>query len=90
MTTTRDKGQDCPNCGILLDAMTSTNGDFKPKAGDATICFNCGQVMILTKTLIRKIPSARQLTRLQSDTKGWAKIQYIVALVKEMHSNQIN
>lgn len=35
----------CLDCGYKFDAATSAYGDRKPKAGDITMCINCGHLM---------------------------------------------
>lgn len=43
----------CPNCGDMLDAATHTSGDFsvQPSMGDASMCLNCGAILIFDKNM---------------------------------------
>ena len=46
MKTTRfDNQSRCPECGHKLDAATDINENKAPKAGDISLCINCGAVL---------------------------------------------
>jgi len=59
----------CPNCGYELSAAT---GFAKPKAGDATLCLNCGHFMIFTHRLRLRKPTSAELLK-------WAGNKELVA-----------
>jgi hypothetical protein len=47
MTATSRAGR-CPACGYLTDAVAGLNTPGAPDIGDATLCLNCGHVMVFT------------------------------------------
>jgi hypothetical protein len=46
----------CPWCGAKCDAWTALDPCRSPKAGDAGMCFYCGQVMIYNTDLTLRKP----------------------------------
>lgn len=38
----------CPTCKSVLDCVTPLTGTEEPKAGEYSICFNCGEFLVFT------------------------------------------
>jgi len=50
----------CLCCGKRLDAATGVTGKHKPSAGAATICLDCGHVMVFGEDLRLRNPSEEE------------------------------
>jgi hypothetical protein len=50
MKEIRFKEVNAPCCGWRVDATQCLDGDFSPKPGDFSVCFNCGSWLVFTDT----------------------------------------
>jgi hypothetical protein len=55
--TARVPSRRCVQCGYKLDSVTAAYGDYKPKAGDASICAACGALAIIEPDLTLRAPT---------------------------------
>ena len=48
----------CPNCGVIVDGVTSVEGNEEatPKEGDWTICIYCCAALMFTKDIQLRLP----------------------------------
>jgi hypothetical protein len=58
--TTRTPEQKCLACNYKIDATTSAFGEHKPRAGDYTMCLNCGAVSIFKEDLTLRAPTPEE------------------------------
>jgi glutaredoxin len=54
MTTTTTLYATCPHCHAQHDAATALKNGRKPKPGDLTFCFDCGEWSALDDTLVQR------------------------------------
>ena len=55
---------ECPACGCVHDAVTSTNGEYGPRPGDVSICSQCGAINVFDEKLVlRLVPDAECATK---------------------------
>jgi hypothetical protein len=54
--------------------MTSET-DTLPRAGDPSICLNCGRLLIFNPDSSLREPQASEISELMSDRDSWAKIE---------------
>ena len=50
----------CPNCGYKLDPTIKGFGEHTPVAGDASICFNCGDIMVFNAYMSLRKPTPQE------------------------------
>jgi hypothetical protein len=69
----------CPSCGKVLDAATHpTADDIRPKVGDISICFYCGNLMAFGDELtLRKLTDAE--SNQLADDRGVIALQRVRA-----------
>lgn len=59
----------CPNCGICLDAATCVSDApaTKPSEGDVTVCINCGSPLCFNADLTLRIATYADFGKLSAD-----------------------
>lgn len=72
----------CLDCGKKLDAATSSTDDSSPSAGDVTICFYCGHVMVFAADLTLRAPTDTEMYEIAGD-KQLLQAQRLLARFKE-------
>jgi hypothetical protein len=50
----------CPKCRNKLDKAFCTTGDFKPRAGDFTLCAKCGVLLVFDDKLTLRFPTTEE------------------------------
>lgn len=50
----------CPYCGYKLEATSGAFGDYEPREGAMSICFNCTKVSIFDKDLKTRLPNEEE------------------------------
>jgi len=66
----------CPQCSYRLDASTKAHGEKgAPEEGDASVCINCGQVLIYAADLSLRKATAEEIRELMDNAKAWAVIE---------------
>ena len=65
ITTSRQRSQNCPNCGRYVDAVTGagidTDEPVAPNPGDTAMCAYCGALLIFGKQMeFRFVPPAEE------------------------------
>jgi uncharacterized protein with PIN domain len=77
----------CPQCDYKLDASTHIEGDEPkkaPKEGDASVCLNCGQVLIYAEDASLHKATVREIGELMSDNpEGWAAIEKAQMFIRQ-------
>lgn len=65
---TRVPLQHCPNCGVPLDATgrASASKD-RPQPGNATVCLNCGHLMVFADDMSLRAPTDAEVVELAAD-----------------------
>lgn len=65
---TRIPPYDCPSCGRRsLDRTASAAGEYRPKAGDITLCIRCGHALIFNADLTVRQPTAEERREIDAD-----------------------
>jgi hypothetical protein len=54
----------CPQCGGLLNAATSIDGEWKPEAGDLSICLECGAFLVFNQDQTVRKMAGEELKKL--------------------------
>lgn len=75
----------CISCGKTLDAASCLEDGSRPKPGDITVCFYCGQVMAFDNDL-----GLRHLTEPESkEVENDERINHAVKLIRLALKNRI-
>lgn len=77
-TTRFDKDSPCPHCGYVCDsATTAFEGNSRPKKGDFSICFGCGDLNEYTDSEggMQKLPQERMDALLDEAPEIWIEIK---------------
>lgn len=70
--------QPCWSCGYRMDSATEVTGRGKPKAGDFSLCFRCGDFAVFTgQALLRRQPTDEELAEFLADPRALAMQQRI-------------
>lgn len=65
----------CPRCSKEFTAATSVGpDDARPKPGDPTICFGCGELLVFGADLAPREPTADELAAFRV-SESWPEIQ---------------
>jgi hypothetical protein len=59
----------CTNCGKVLDGATCVGTDAAPDPGDATICINCGHLMVFDAALGLRELTAEEIRQMAGDER---------------------
>ena len=70
----------CLACGYEADAASCVGSDDRPAPGDATLCLNCGHLMIFDGSLRFREPSKAELVEFAGDKRIVAASNAIAAL----------
>jgi hypothetical protein len=65
--TTRFEPSPCTSCGKRLDAASHLDGKSVPVPGDATVCIECGHVMVFGENMRLRDPTPQEETGLVGD-----------------------
>lgn len=60
----RTSGAPCPVCKKTLDSACSPYTPEPPGAGDASICWHCGSLLIFGDDLLLRIPTGKEMKEL--------------------------
>ncbi len=66
MLQTRIAESQCLNCGKRLDCATHV-GPHQPKPGDATICLDCGHIMVFAQDMTLRNPTDEEMLTIAGD-----------------------
>lgn len=59
-----------------MNAATAGDGTLAaPTPGDASVCLNCGQLLIFDEQLVLGKPTRAQVAKMMDDEKHWALIE---------------
>lgn len=64
----------CPNCEIPLTGATGVETDEKPKKGDISICFACGEILEYGEFLTHQKISKEKLQELKDEAPDQYKM----------------
>jgi NMD protein affecting ribosome stability and mRNA decay len=74
----------CPQCDYQLTAATIAHGDEAlPEKGDASVCLNCGQLLIYESDLTLRRARVEELRELMQDADAWATIEKAQIIIRE-------
>lgn len=73
----------CLNCGKRLKLASSITTDARPDPGDATVCLDCGHVMVFADDLSVREPTDAEVIELAGDADLLATQEMLAALRKE-------
>jgi len=59
----------CLACGKLLDGATGINDDAHPDPDDWTVCIYCGHIMVFTRDLMLRNPTATEIRQIAGDSR---------------------
>lgn len=59
----------CLDCGKKLDGVQSLSGKSKPQAGDVTVCFHCGHIMVFADDGGLRNPTSREMYDIAGDKR---------------------
>lgn len=86
VVTTVTQNNKCPGCGTKVNAATGTDGVSVPVAGDLSVCFKCGTLLVFNKDLSVSLLDLEQLVSLDQDVRDeLEKIQIYVTSFKKNH-----
>lgn len=58
---------ECLRCGYHLDATSHLSKPISPKPGDLTVCANCHEVMVFTRSMNLRLPTEREVFEMADD-----------------------
>jgi len=70
----------CPHCGAEHDAAMPLAPGCMPLAGDASVCFDCGQPAVYAHDGLRRFPTPDEMAHLKKDFS----FNYITTLVRSV------
>jgi transcription initiation factor IIE alpha subunit len=87
VTTLMEHNDECPACGVKINAVTSTDGLAVPQAGDVSVCLKCGSMLEFNEDLTVKLIDLQELNTMEQETiTTLKKIQdYIRGTKKNLH-----
>jgi hypothetical protein len=59
----------CTNCGKALDRAAGIDNDAQPEPGDASICIECGHLMVWDENLELRDPTDKEIYELAGDPR---------------------
>lgn len=65
----------CPGCMYTMNRASDIAADALPRAGDPSICLNCGRILVFNSDLSLQSPTAEEISELMSDHDAWGKIE---------------
>lgn len=80
--TTRHKQSACLNCGKLLDASTSVDGDHAPSPGDATVCLDCQHLMMYADDMTLRNLTDEEMIEVAGDPRILTAMKVVAAFNK--------
>lgn len=64
----------CPACGASLNFSTQVDGDGSlPSAGDATLCAECGTVLVFVNTATLRLADATERAEFVERVRRWMR-----------------
>jgi hypothetical protein len=73
----------CPECFYRMDSAECIHGDGKPKSGDASICLNCGELLIFKPDLSLRRTTWLERSAMEQSPKQWQKIRKAQQLIAQ-------
>jgi len=71
-------------CGYrMTDCDNVHGGDPDPKAGDTSVCLNCGQILKFDSDLRLRKATAAEVRELMRDESAWRTIERAQQLIRE-------
>lgn len=80
----RHTATQCPDCGKVLDAAKSADGDRAPKPDDLSVCLYCGSILQFDAGMSLVALTPTELRRL--DPEDRAKAKYFQAEIRERNA----
>ena len=78
----------CPRCNYKLDAATKAHGENgPPDEGSASVCLNCGQVLIYEADLTLREATAEEIQSLMRDWDAWKVIEEVQHFIRQRGAN---
>ena len=71
----------CPVCGKGIDLTNPPRPNLKP--GHAAVCIGCAQVLLFNTDMSCRVPSAREMRRLQA-SPFWPLVEDVMAAVHRL------
>lgn len=65
MTYTRK--QDCPSCGILLNAASHFEGEASPEPGDVTVCATCKTILTFGEAMDLRLATQEEINEAEKE-----------------------
>jgi hypothetical protein len=73
----------CPECGKLIGAATSIDGEVKPTPERGVgVCLNCGTIFRFNKDLSIRKATSEELAQMMLDQEAWSAIQRLQAQIR--------
>jgi hypothetical protein len=73
----------CPQCNYVLTGASNPNGDGEPEPGCASVCLNCGQLMIFADDLTLRKANALDVRELMAWPEAWNTVQKAQMIIQQ-------
>lgn len=87
MATRRMPQSNCPACGKAFTATTNAVGDASPRAGDWTMCIDCGEMLAFDETLKPRALTEDEQREAAADPRI-RKLQHAHRVMKHLKARQ--
>jgi hypothetical protein len=78
----------CLHCGMALDMALDVWGTNPPKPGDATICVECGHLMVFGKKMRLRNPRRAEQIKMAGDPKILAHQKLLAAFKRDQEKKR--
>jgi hypothetical protein len=72
----------CPSCGKEFDAASNAEGEGRPRPGDWTMCFGCGELLAFDETLTPRALTEAEQREADADPRV-RNMQYVHRMMRE-------
>jgi hypothetical protein len=63
---TKTRKQNCPSCGILLNAVSDFFGEASPEPGDITVCANCKTILTFCEAMDLRLTTQEEINEVEN------------------------
>lgn len=71
----------CPACGLIFRTSSNMTAERKPRAGDATVCTRCGEILIFDVGLAVRRPTVLEMIGFQ-EAPQWPALERTARFIK--------
>ena len=84
-TTSKIPPGHCPYCGHFQDLATAAEDGGRPRSGDISICFKCGELAVFYDDKRIRKPTHKELAEIHG-SRNWPEVEKTMRCVKAFHA----